>query len=108
MPRGGKRDGAGRKPGGVSQAKRELAAKATEHADAALQTLREIAANGQSEAARVSASIAILDRAYGRPPQAIQHTDSEGAALAPPEPSDTQIARALALLMAEIKAKDLN
>jgi hypothetical protein len=104
MPRGGKRDGAGRKPGGVSQAKRELAAKATEHADAALQTLREIAANGQSEAARVSASIAILDRAYGRPPQAIQHTDSEGGALTP-EPTDGQIARALALLMAEAKAK---
>ena len=105
MARGGKRDGSGRKLGGVSQAKRALAGKAQAHADAALRTLRDIAKTGQSESARVSASIAILDRAYGKPPQAIQHTGEDGAPLAPPEPTDAQLARALALLMAEAKAR---
>lgn len=67
---GGKRAGAGRKPGKVSQAKRDLMAKAKDHVDAALNTLLEIATGGESESARVSAANAILDRAYGKPVQA--------------------------------------
>jgi hypothetical protein len=41
------------------------------HIDSAIAALAEVATNGQSEAARVSAAIAILDRAYGRPTQAV-------------------------------------
>lgn len=67
---GGKRAGAGRKPGRVSQAKRDLMAKAKDHVDAALNALVQIATKGDSESARVSAAIAILDRAHGRPIQA--------------------------------------
>lgn len=51
---GGKRPGAGRKKGKVSQAKRELSAMAKDHAEAALQTLANIAANGESEAGPAS------------------------------------------------------
>lgn len=67
--RGGKRPGAGRKPGRVSAAKRKLSDMAKTHATAALKALADIAKGGESEAARVSAAIAILDRAYGKPTQ---------------------------------------
>jgi hypothetical protein len=66
---GGKRLGAGRKPGATSLAKRDLASMAKEHAETALKVLAEIAMSGQSEAARVSAANALLDRAYGKPIQ---------------------------------------
>lgn len=45
------------------------------HVETAIATLAEIAKTGESEAARVSASVAILDRAYGRPGQAVEITD---------------------------------
>lgn len=71
MARGGKRDNAGRPPGTPNAAtaatKAALSELAAGHVEAAMTALADIAANGQSEAARVSAAIAILDRAYGRP-----------------------------------------
>jgi hypothetical protein len=36
--------------------------------------LVEIATQGKSESARVAAAIALLDRGYGKPPQAIDST----------------------------------
>ena len=71
--RGGARPGAGRKPGKISQAKRDIQAAAKGHAEKALQALVNIAESGESEAARVSAANSILDRGYGRPTQAVQH-----------------------------------
>jgi hypothetical protein len=69
---GGKRPGAGRPPGKVSAAKRELADMAKEYAEPALRVLSDVMNDDQAPpAARVSASVAILDRAYGKPPQAI-------------------------------------
>ena len=67
MTRGGARPGAGRKKGKVGEAKRELAAMAKQHAEAALHTLVEIATGDGAASARVSAATAILDRAYGKP-----------------------------------------
>jgi len=68
---GGKRDGAGRPPGSPNAAtaatRAALADLAAGHVEGALATLADIAANGTSDAARVSAAIAILDRCYGRP-----------------------------------------
>lgn len=81
---GGARPGAGRKPGKVSKAKKELMEMAKGHAPAALQTLLEIAQKGESESARVSAATAILDRGYGRPPQALHHGGPDGSPLQPP------------------------
>ena len=74
MARGGARPGAGRKPGKVGKAKRELAEMAKEHAEAALLTLAEIATGDGAASARVSAATAILDRAYGKAPQALEHS----------------------------------
>lgn len=74
MARGGSRPGAGRPTGSentdTAQARRALAELASGHVEAALSALAEIASSGQSEAARVSAACAILDRCYGRPRQA--------------------------------------
>lgn len=79
MARGGKREGAGRRPGSrLTKAKRDLAEIAKGHAPAAMKTLAEISAKGETESARVTASIAILDRAYGKPTQAVQHTGAVG------------------------------
>lgn len=80
--RGGARPGAGRKPGKVSKAKRELMEMAKDHAPAALETLVQIAQGGESEAARVSAANAILDRGYGRPPQSMEVTGKDGGSIA--------------------------
>ncbi|MDO8800062.1 hypothetical protein [Phenylobacterium sp.] len=72
-PRGGARPGAGRKPGAVSQAKREIAEMAKDHAETALQVLVTVANNTQApSAARVSAATAILDRGYGKPRQSVE------------------------------------
>jgi hypothetical protein len=47
---------------------------AKEHAEDALLTLVEIAKGNSTASARVSAATAILDRAYGRPSQALEHS----------------------------------
>ena len=78
---GGARPGAGRRKGQVSEAKRDLASMAQEHAVMALQTLADIAREGESETARVSASNSILDRAYGKPVQGVELGGKDGAAL---------------------------
>ncbi len=78
---GGARPGAGRKPGKVSQAKRDLMEMAKGHAPRALQVLIDIAVNGEAEAARVSAANAILDRGYGRPVQGVEVAGKDGGAL---------------------------
>lgn len=86
---GGSRPGAGRKPGKVGAAKRALADMAKDHAQAALASLVQIATAGESEAARVSAANAILDRAYGKPPQSLEHSGPDGGPI--PLPAVIQI-----------------
>ena len=90
MPRGGKREGAGRKKGSKgrkprsspiiianAQEKRELREAAREYTERALKTLAAICSEGHSEAARVSAACALLDRGYGKPTQQVE-TGSPG------------------------------
>lgn len=73
-------------PGGRAKIKledgRTLADLAREHTPAAVKALAKIMKNGESEAAIVAASTAILDRAWGRPRQdiGVEVTDNEGAA----------------------------
>lgn len=75
---GGKRAGAGRKPGAVSKAKRELADMAKDKAARALEVLAEIMEGSESDSARVTAANSILDRGYGRPFQALHHSGPDG------------------------------
>lgn len=74
--RGGYRTGAGRPAGSPNRATAEHKARLSDlarvHADDALATLAEIARNGTTDASRVSAACAILDRAFGRPRQSVE------------------------------------
>ena len=80
--RGGKRLGAGRPKGRKDKATvaqlATLEELAKAHTETALNTLVRIAKKGESEAAQVSAANALLDRGYGRPKQAMEHTGKDG------------------------------
>ncbi len=66
----------GRQKGTLNSATRDIKALAAEHSPAALATLVQIATAGESEAARVAAANSLLDRAYGKPRQEIEHSGS--------------------------------
>ncbi len=72
----------GRKDGTPNKATVEQLGSLTElaraHTDVAINALIEVAKKGQSEAACVTAAIAILDRGYGRPRQAVDDPASSG------------------------------
>lgn len=82
VQRGGKRPGAGRPKGSSQRATGEqyaqLSALARGHTKAALRSLVLVATKGESEAARVTAANAILDRGYGKAPQSIEHAGPNG------------------------------
>jgi hypothetical protein len=71
MPRGRTRIGAGRPKGRSNKRPKgsvRLAVMTEPHSAEAVDVLVNIMRNGKSEAARIAASCAILDRCYGRPP----------------------------------------
>ena len=72
------RPGAGRPKGALNKVTRDIKALAAEHSPAALATLVQIATSGESEAARVAAANSLLDRAYGKPRQEIEHSGNIG------------------------------
>lgn len=76
--RGGRRPGAGRPKGRKDNKTLEIEAKAKKYAGDALKALAEIARHGESETARVSACVALLDRGYGKPRQAVEHSGEGG------------------------------
>lgn len=79
---GGKRPGAGRPKGAKDRLTREAGATLSDlaraHTADALKVLVEVATQGASEAARVSAAVAILDRGYGKPSQSIELGGPDG------------------------------
>lgn len=69
----------GRKKGVPNKATADIKAAAALHGPAALQALADIAIDStQPPAARVSAAVALLDRGYGRPAQAVALTGENG------------------------------
>lgn len=93
---GGPRPGAGRKPGKVSRAKLDIAERAKTHGDAALRTLAEIMTDPEApHSSRVSAANALLDRGFGKPVQAVDHSSTDGT-MAPVVGFDIRIAGAAA------------
>ena len=68
---GGFREGAGRPSGSTNKSSPEHSQRLSElaktYTEEALQTLVDVARNGRTDAARVSAANALLDRAYGKP-----------------------------------------
>jgi hypothetical protein len=71
MSRGGSRPGAGRPTGSqnadTAAMRSALSGLLEGEVQGAIEALVDIAKNGKSEAARVSAACAILDRTHGRP-----------------------------------------
>ena len=84
--RGGKRPGAGRKPGSRNKATlareadaRTLTELAREKTEVALATLERIATDTTAPAAaQVAAAVALLDRAWGRPAQRLAVEEDPG------------------------------
>lgn len=78
--KGGKRPGAGRPKGRKDKATGEQLESLTElarkHTTVAIEALVEVASGGDSDAARVSAANALLDRGYGKPKQSVDHTSN--------------------------------
>ncbi len=68
---GGKRSGSGRQKGVPNKATSDIKAAAQKHGPAMIAELVRIATNAESEAARVAACKEVLDRAYGKAPQAL-------------------------------------
>ena len=66
----------GRVAGTPNKATADVRALASEHGPAVLAELARLALRGKSEQARVAAARELLDRAYGRPAQAIHHSGS--------------------------------
>ena len=86
--RGGRREGAGRPKGRLDKAtieqKATLEELARTHTETALNVLVNIAKNPDCNAsARVAAATSILDRGYGRPRQAVAHSNENGDPLIP-------------------------
>ena len=71
MASGGYRVGAGRPAGSLNKTtiehSKRLSDIAKVYAEDALATLVDVAKNGRTDAARVAAASALLDRAYGKP-----------------------------------------
>ena len=78
----GKKTG-GRKPGSLNKATAEVRVLAQAYAPDALQELSRLAIHAESEQARVSAIKEILDRAYGKSPQALELSGADGRAWQP-------------------------
>ena len=71
MSAGGKRPGAGRKRGSLNKVTAEVRELAMQHAPAAMAELARLVKSAKSENTRVAAIREILDRAYGKPKQAV-------------------------------------
>lgn len=82
MPRGGSKPGqrrGGRKKGVPNKATFEIRAMALQHAPAALAAAVRLVKTGKTEPGRIAAINIILDRAYGKPGQAVTHSGSIGS-----------------------------
>ncbi len=67
-------------PGGRPALLKDVREVARQHTPLAIATLTGICADAEAAApARVSAAIAILDRAWGKPVQAMEHSGRDGA-----------------------------
>ena len=76
-------------PGGRPKAAHSIQELARKHAPEAIQTLADMARDG-TPGARVSAAVALLDRAYGKPPQF--NTNDAGSFKRAVEMSDDELA----------------
>ena len=78
-----------------------LTVESRKYAGLALRTLAEIARNGRSDTARISASTALLDRGFGRPAQSVDlNLTADAVSKRLSELSDTELAALEARMIA--------
>ena len=98
---GGARPGAGRPNGSRNKVTLEVRELALKHGPSALKNLVTLSQKAKSESVRLAAIREVLDRAYGRSPQAMEIMN-----LTPEElPSDDEIATAIITALEEAAAK---
>ena len=68
----------GQPPSQMARAPTDIRSLARSHTNIAIKTLAGIAKDGTNEGARVAAAVALLDRGWGRPPQAHTGPDGDG------------------------------
>ena len=74
--------GQGGRPRGIpNKVTREVKTLAGKYSEDVIERLGYLALHAESEQAQIAAGRELLDRAYGKPPQA--HTDGEGGPLIP-------------------------
>ena len=78
MAVGGKRPGAGRKPGSLNKSTQDVKALALKYCPAAMAELGRLAVQAESEQARVSAIKELLDRGYGKSAVTVGGTGPNG------------------------------
>ena len=69
----------GRPPGALNKVTASVRALAQAHTEGAIKTLSDIMYNGETETVRVSAANSLLDRAHGKPAQAVHVGQDEEA-----------------------------
>ena len=94
-------EGAGRKKGVPNRITRDVKEIALKDAPAMLRGLKRLAESAVDERTRLAATIAYLDRAYGRPVQATEITGKDGAPLngEEREMSEIETGRRIAFMM---------
>ena len=98
--------GRSEEPARVAAGVSEIRTLARRHALAAIRSLAAIAINGKTEPARVAASKAILERAFGRPSQAMAGERADGSATPQAKLTDRDRANAVAALIAKVRAAE--
>ena len=78
MPRGGKREGAGRPAGSVNKSTAEVKSYCQEFGEDIITMLVNLAHYSIDPRVRIMAGKEILDRGYGRPPQGVELSGPDG------------------------------
>jgi len=89
----------GRKKGTPNKATADVKALAGNYAVAAMDELARLSVGADSEQARVSACKEILDRAFGKTPQAMELSGKDGEAIIIEDANPTEMARRLSFIL---------
>lgn len=96
----GKKTG-GRTKGTLNKATEEVRELAKKHGPKAIKELSRLVTEAESEQARVSACKELLDRAYGKAPQAMEIANKDGEEFKVRDVGATEVARRIAFLLTQ-------
>ena len=95
----------GRVKGTPNKISADVRVLAQKYGPAAMAELGRLSVEAESESSRVSAIREILDRAYGKAPQPMEHAGKDGGAIQHQDVTNEDRARALLSLLASVKGK---